>query len=74
MRARTRTKERAHARRLAMLPRTGAGAGGEGAKMGGMPQDGFIPTGAEFGDEEALCRNVVLEVRRSYKKDLNDWG
>ena len=61
-------KERAQARRLAMLPRTGSGAGGEGAKMGGMPHVGFIPTGAVFGDEETPCRKVVLEVRSSYEK------
>ena len=74
MRARTRRNDGAHAKRLTMLPRTSAGVGGEGAKMSGMPQEGFIPTGAEFGDEEALRRNVVLEDRRRYKRKLSNWG
>jgi hypothetical protein len=42
--------------------------------MGGMPQDGLIPTGVEFGDEEALCRNFLLDVRRSYKDKLHVTG
>jgi len=53
-----------------MFPRTGEGAGGDGAKMGGIPQEGFIPTGADLGDEEALRRKVVLEVRRSCGQEL----
>ena len=58
-----RRNDRAHARKLAMLPRMGAGV---------KRQEGFIPTGVEFGDEEALCRNVVLEVWRRYKRKLSD--
>jgi hypothetical protein len=52
MRARRKMKESVHARRLVILSRTGTG--GEGAKIGGMPQDGFIPGGAEVGKDEAL--------------------
>jgi hypothetical protein len=48
-----------------MFPRTGEGAGGEGAKMGGIPQDGFIPTGADWGEEETLRSRSELLVRMS---------
>jgi hypothetical protein len=60
--------ERAQARILAMLPRTGDGAGGDGAKMGGIPHFGLTPTGALFWDEEAPRRKVVLDVLRSCKE------
>ena len=63
MRVRMRRNDRVHARRLAMLPRIGVGV---------KRQEGFIPTGVEFGNEEALCRNVVLEVQRRYKRKLSN--
>jgi hypothetical protein len=50
-----------------MFPRTGEGAGGEGANMGGIPQVGFIPTGADLGEEETPTRTSELLVRMSWK-------
>lgn len=52
MRAMTQRNESAHARMFARLPRTGEGAGGECANVGGIAQVGFIPTGAVDGEEE----------------------
>lgn len=66
MRRRIKKNERAHARRFAMLPRTGEGAGGEVANMGNMPHVGFMPTGAVDGEAEAPWRTLELPVRTSF--------
>jgi hypothetical protein len=67
MRRRMKKNDRAHARRFAMLPRTGAGAEEDGeANMGGMPHVGFIPTGAVDEEAEVPWRKLVLPVRTSF--------